>query len=150
MVVNSGVHFSFHANCHHQIVFRKFDLKIYYLPPYEREVWQEADAILIRWAIHKFSQKRVLSNVNVDEQVTVFNRTILIILKNFIPHEPIACNDKDPPWFNKNIKSLIQEVSLLLETFRQNRNNVEMITCLNNIDDRLALLINTAKQNYYS
>ena len=150
MVVNSGVHFSFHANCHHQIVFRKFDLKIYYLPPYEREVWQEADAILIRRAIHKFSQKRVLSNVNVDEQVTVFNRTILNILKNFIPHETIACNDKDPPWFNKNIKSLILEVSLLLETFRQNRNNVEMITCLNKIDDRLALLINTAKQNYYS
>ena len=29
MVVNSGVHSSLHANCHHQIVFAKFDLKVY-------------------------------------------------------------------------------------------------------------------------
>ena len=55
-----------------------------------------------------------------------------------------------PPWFNKRIKSLIQEGALLLETFRKNRNNVEIITCLNNFNDRLALLINTAKQNFYS
>ena len=150
--LNSGVHSSLHANCHHQIVFAKFDLKIYYPPPYEREVWhyQEADSILIRRAIHEFNWKRALSNLNVDEQVTVFNRTILNIMKNFIPHETIVCDDKDPPWFNKRIKSLIQEGALLLETFRKNRNNVEIITCLNNLNDRLALLINTAKQNFYS
>ena len=39
MIVNSGVHSSVHANCHHQIVFGKFDLKTYFPPPYEREVW---------------------------------------------------------------------------------------------------------------
>ena len=114
MVVNSGVHFSLHANCHHQIVFAKCDLKIYYPPPYELEVWhyQEADSILIRRAIHEFNWKRALSNSNVDEQVTVFNRTILNIMKNFIPHATIVCDDKDPPWFNKRIKSLIQEGAL--------------------------------------
>ena len=152
MVVNSGVHFSLHANCHHQIVFAKFDLKVYYPPPYEREVWhyQEADAILVRRAIHAFNWKRALSNLRVDEQVTVFDRTILNIMKNFIPHETFVCDDKDPPWFNKRIKSLIQEGTLLFETFRNKRNNVEIITGLNNLNDRLALLISTAKQNYYS
>ena len=39
---------------------------------------------------------------------------------------------------------------LLLETFQKNRKNVEIITCLNNLNDRLAVLINTAKRNYYS
>ena len=77
------------------------------------------------------------------------NRTMLNIMKNFIPHETVVCDDKDPPWFNKRIKTLIQEVALSLETFRKNRNNVEIITCLNNLNDRLALLINTAKQNFY-
>ena len=91
-----------------------------------------------------------MSNLNVDEQVTVFNRTILNITKNFISHETIVCDDKDPPWFNKRIKSLIQEGTLLLKTFRNNRNNVEIITCLNNLNDRLALLVDTAEQNYYS
>ena len=32
------VHSSLHENCHHQITFAKFNLKIYYPPPYEREV----------------------------------------------------------------------------------------------------------------
>ena len=59
-------------------------------------------------------------------------------------------DDKDPPWYKKTIKSLIQEGTLLPETFEKKRNNVEMITCLNNLNDRFALLINAAKQNYCS
>ena len=33
----------------------------------------------------------------------IFNSTILNILSNFIPHKFVACDDKDPPWFNKKI-----------------------------------------------
>ena len=135
MVVKSGVHSSLHANCHHQCVFAKFDLKIYYPLPYEREVWyyQEANSILIRRAIHEFNWKRTLSNLNVDEQVTVFNRTILNIMKNFILYETILCDDKDPPWFNKRIKPLTQEGALLLETFRNNRNNCKWTRTQNHL-----------------
>ena len=39
LVMESGVHSSLLANCHHHITFTKFDLKIHYPPPYEREVW---------------------------------------------------------------------------------------------------------------
>ena len=39
----------------------------------------------------------------------IFNRTILNILSNVIPHEIIVCNDKDLPWFNNRIKTLIQK-----------------------------------------
>ena len=62
MVVNSGVHSPLHADCPHQCVFAKFDLKMYYPPPYEREVWhyQETDAILIRRAMNEFSWKKVV------------------------------------------------------------------------------------------
>ena len=56
---------------------------------------QEANAIFIRWAIYGFNWKRALSNLNVVEQVTVFNRTIPKIMKNFILYETIACDDKD-------------------------------------------------------
>ena len=71
-------------------------------------------------------------------------------MKNFVPHGTIVCDDKAPPWFNKRTKSLIQEGALLLETFRKNKYNVEIITCLNNFNDHLALFINTAKQNFCS
>ena len=36
MVLESGVHDSLHQNCQHQIIFAKFNLKVYYPPLYER------------------------------------------------------------------------------------------------------------------
>ena len=61
MIVNSVDYSSLHANCHHQNVFAKFDIKIYSPLPYKHEVWhyQESGAILIRQAIHEFSWKIV-------------------------------------------------------------------------------------------
>ena len=54
--------------------------------------------------------QRAFLNTNVIEKVVIFNNTVLNILSNFIPHEFIACDDdKDPPWFNKKIRALIQE-----------------------------------------
>ena len=38
IVVELGVHPSLHPNCHQQIIFTKFNLKIYYPPPYLKEV----------------------------------------------------------------------------------------------------------------
>ena len=46
---------------------------------------------------------------NVDEKVLAFNKTILYIISNLIPYELIVCDNKDPPWFNIKIKSLIHE-----------------------------------------
>ena len=36
LVIESGVHSSLHPNCHHQVTYPKFNLKIHYPPPYER------------------------------------------------------------------------------------------------------------------
>ena len=38
MVMDSGVHASLHPHCHHQLIFAKFDLKVFYPPPYERNI----------------------------------------------------------------------------------------------------------------
>ena len=121
MVVKSGVHSSLHANCHHQIVFAKFDLKIYYPPPNEREVWhyQEADSILIRRAIHEFNWKRALSNLNVDEQVTVFNRTILNIMKNFIPMKLLYAMTRIRQVSIKELSPLFRKVCYYLKHFKR-------------------------------
>ena len=40
LVMESIVHSSLHSNCHHQIIYARFNLKIYYpLPFYEHEIW---------------------------------------------------------------------------------------------------------------
>ena len=36
LVMHSGVHSSLYRNCHHQIIFFKFSLTIFYAPPYKR------------------------------------------------------------------------------------------------------------------
>ena len=53
--------------------------------------------------------ERKFENNSVNEKVNIFNTTITNILSNYIPHEKITCDDRDPPWINKNIKQLILE-----------------------------------------
>ena len=45
MVMDSRVHASLHSHYHHQIIFAKFDLKVFYSRPYERNVWHFSQAI---------------------------------------------------------------------------------------------------------
>ena len=56
MVIDSGVHASLHSNCHHQIIYAKFDLNIFYPPPCERTVWhfKHANSDHIKRAIDIF------------------------------------------------------------------------------------------------
>ena len=94
LVVESGAHPSLHPSCHHQIIFAKFNLKIHYPPPYYCQVWHylEADTELIRQAIDLFDWKKAFENTSVDETV----ESILNIFHNFIPHETLLVDGKDP------------------------------------------------------
>ena len=106
LLIESGVHPSLHPNCHHQIVFAKFNLDIVYPPPYEREIWhyQKANIDLIKRAINSFDWEKAFSNIDIDKMVSIFNQTIINILCNFIPHETVLFDDRDPLWMNKQIK----------------------------------------------
>ena len=75
LVMESGFHSSLHSNCHHQIVFAKFNLSIFYPPPYERTVWYYERA-----NTEQFDWLRALSNVSVDEKVYFFTKTLLNII----------------------------------------------------------------------
>ena len=39
LVMHSAIHPLLHPNCHHQIVFAKFSLTIFFLQPYKQLVW---------------------------------------------------------------------------------------------------------------
>ena len=51
----------------------------------------------IRRAIDQFDWLIALSNFNGDEKVNFSTKTLLNIIENFIPHETIICDDRDPP-----------------------------------------------------
>ena len=111
LIIESRVHLSLYSNCHHQILFAKFNLEVVYPPPYIQEVWhyKDVNTELIKQAVNEFNWQRAFLNTNVNEKVDIFNRIILNILSGFIPHEFVVCDDKDPPWFTKKIWALIQE-----------------------------------------
>ena len=89
----------------------RFNIKVVFPPSYEREVWhfKKANVDNIRKAINGFQWERPFQNMNVNDMVHLFNRTIKNISHNFIPHEIITCDDRNPPWINSSIKRLVQD-----------------------------------------
>ena len=75
-LVMESWNFSVHPNCHHQIVFAKINLKIYYPPPYERDIWhyEKTNADLIRRSIvDQFPWDIRFAHIDVNQKVYLFN-----------------------------------------------------------------------------
>ena len=144
MVIESAIRSSLHSSCHHQIVFATFNSKICYPPPYSREVWhfKEAKTDLIRRALNDFNWERASSNKNINEKVCIFNKFVLNVLSNFITHETILCDDKDPSWFNSRIKSLLHAKNKVFKNYKNNKTNIQLLDILNLLQERLNGLIN--------
>ena len=62
-----------------------------------------------RKAINQFPWAMPFTNIDVNEKVNLFNKTIKNIIRNYIPHEAITCDDKDRLWINNDIKELIHD-----------------------------------------
>ena len=87
----------------------KFNLNVFYLPPYEREVWHYklANSDCIQRAIKNFDWKKAFLNVDVNKKVLLLNETVINIIRNFIPHEIVTYDVRDPPWMIRLIKKAI-------------------------------------------
>ena len=71
------------------------------------------------------------------------------MLSNFIPHEVIVCDDKDPPWFNGKIKSLVNEKLRTYKAYRKNIGNSQLRKNLSSLQQRLRDLKDDSKQKYF-
>ena len=109
LVVNSGVQLSLHPNCHHEIAFSYFNLKIYFPPPYERLIWKfkKANVDLIKRAITDLDRENKLSLIGISDEVVLFNEAIVNIMGSFIPNETMTFGDRVSPWLNKDVKNMI-------------------------------------------
>ena len=67
----------------------------------------------------------------VTKKVSIFNKSVLKVLSNFIPHKTILCDDKDSPRFNSGIKSLSQAKNKVFKTYRKNKTNPQLLNKLN-------------------
>ena len=152
LVMESGVQPSLHPNCHHQLVFAKFDLPIYYPTPYERTVryYNRANADLIRRAINLFDWDKTLRFNDVDKQVSIFSDTLMNIMQNFIPNEAIIWDDRDLPWINKEIQLLIEQKNQFYKRFMRSKKSLLNINQFKALQDKLSFLIEKSRNSYYS
>ena len=107
LIIDSGVHSSFHSNCHHQITHCKINLYIEYLPPYERLVWHynRGNVEGIKKPIEPVNWEVMFNNKSVHKQVSIFNKILMNIFSNFTPNKLDTFDDRDPPWMNDFVKS---------------------------------------------
>ena len=152
MITSSGVLPSLHPNCHHQIIYANFDLKIHYPPQYSREIWHYLDTNtnLIQQAINSVDWDTFLDLPDVNLQVSRFNEVILNVMSNFIPHETIVCDDKDPPWVNQHIKRLLHDNRQIYKSLKCFRNNLILKQQFKNSQEYLNNEIEKSKVNYFN
>ena len=152
LVMSSGIHSSLHQNCHHQITFTKFSLKVHYPLPYEREVWhfKKENMGHIKRAINGFPWERSFANLNINDKLYLFNKPIKNILLNFIPHETITFDDRDPPWINSQVKHLINEKNAMYKNYLKNNKSNQSFETFQSFQSQLSSLIASLKNKYYS
>ena len=99
LITGSGIYPSLHSNCHHQIICGKFNLKIFYAPPYERHIWhhKHANTDMISKAILGFDWDKAFIDKSTEEKASILTKTILNIMINFILNEIVTIDDRDPP-----------------------------------------------------
>ena len=85
-----------------------------------------------------------------NQKVHLFNQTIKNILCNFIPHETVTCDDRDPPWITSKIKGLIQKNNFAKKCYFQNNEDIQLFRRFQNIQKLLTATIEKSKEQYYT
>ena len=99
-MIGSGAHPPFHLNFHHEIIHCNINLKVEYLPPYQRHVgnYTKANKDAILSALHNVDRHRLFANKAVHQQVNLLNDIVLNVFTNLVSNKAITCDDRDPPW----------------------------------------------------
>ena len=133
-------------------MFSRFNVKISYPFLYEREIWhcKKANIDLIQQAVHEFNWERAFHRKNINEEVSILNNTSNDVISNFIPHETITCDDKKPPWFDKNIINLIKNKNIFYKPHTANENSNDKKEAIKELQNKLTSTTENAKIEYYT
>ena len=79
--------------------------------------------------------------------VFLFNRAIKNILSNYIPHEIIICDDRDPPWINNRVKELINEKNNTFQCYFHSTKEPKLFSKVEYLQNELKSLIEANKKS---
>ena len=79
-----------------------------------------------------------------------FNKTILKVISNFISHEPVICDDRDPPWINARIKYLINDKNIHYKKYLRREKYTKVIEEFKLLQKKIVNLTNDSRDRFYS
>ena len=79
----------------------------------------------------------------------LFNKTITNILSNYIPHEAITCDDRDPPLINNTINQLLQEINNTYRSYILSNKNLQIFEKVKYLQNQQKLLTESNKERCY-
>ena len=79
-----------------------------------------------------------------------FNKTILNIVSNFIPHEALICDDRGPPWINTWIKNRINDKKILYKKYLCSGKNTKVFEEFKLLQNKIVNLTNDSWGTYYT
>ena len=74
---------------------------------------------------------------------------LLNFFSKFIPHGTGTFDDSDPPWFNNNIKQIIQKKSNIYRSYILNDKNSQIFHKVKYFQKQLKNLIEHSQEKYY-
>ena len=99
---------------------------------------------------HQITYAEFNPNTSVNNKVHIFNKTIKNIMSNYIPHETIICDDRDPPWINKDMKQLISDKNHAYKSYICNDKSLQFLNQFQFLQAKLSSLIEESKNQYYA
>ena len=96
---------------------------------------KHANTDMISKAMQGFDWDKAFLDKNTEGKASILTKSVLI-MSNVIPNEIVTIDDRDPPWINNKIKSLIKNKT---EHFKNcvERNNSESIRYFEQMQDTL-------------
>ena len=80
----------------------------------------------------------------------LYIQTIQNIISNYIPHETITCDDRNPPWIGEKIKKLVLHKIRAYNAYSRDKNNTDLLNKFQSLQAHLKTSIEESKQKYYS
>ena len=77
----------------------------------------------------------------------MFNKSIKNVMSNYIPHETITRNDRDPPRINKDIKQLILVKNYAYISYIRNNKSLQLLNQFQFLQTNLSSLIEEIQQS---
>ena len=134
------------------MTFCNVNFKIPLPPSYTRKIWDfsRANKDAIRRAINEINWDIFFEGLDINEQVSVLNETLLNIFSNFVPNKIISVRSKDDVWMTAEVKRVLLEKSKIYERYVKRGRRPDDFVTLCEAQSRSRRAVRDAKRAHYS